>query len=339
MIFLSQTADICAGRVNLSTMSDQTRMELLLSDITAKSKAFSQNDEGDYKPVCDWDGVECDDDGNVTAIRWDDMYQDYTYLPNLTGTLHLEFLPEFVLVFLLQNDGTDSVAEGTLNTAKLPVNLDIFTLRGQKFDGSVDLTIFPHKIREIDLAWNKFTGEINLEKLPPQIEAIHLSGNLFHGTVNLMELPAGLRSLELERNKLIGTLNLQALPAGLEILRMDDNVFSGSVDLSNLPRGLRFLNIAANKLSGVVRLDALPEGMEILWMTYNAFEGEVDFATLPKTLKDLGLSNNNFSGTLNFDAMHGEMREVVLDGNPFTATIDTLGKARILYRLEIPEGL
>ena len=333
MLIFSLTADTPAGRVSHATLSDQTRMELLVADFDDRIEHYFHNDEGDFIPVCDWFGVACDAKGDVTEARWDDMV-------HLSGSLCLEYLPETVLVFTLINNGDKKdTVEGTIETAKLPVDMEIFTLQGHNFQGSVDLTAFPEKLYEIDASMNALTGDMNLEKLPPRLELLNLKSNQFYGTVNLERLPQSLRFLQLSDNQMTGTLKLDELPPGLEKLGLGENKFEGSVDLAHLSRDLDFFDISMNNLSGSVRLDALPYELQRLLLGDNSLEGEVDLGALPEFLWHIDLSNNNFSGTINFDAMHEELKHMLLDGNSFTATIDTLGKAKELRCLQLPNGL
>ena len=49
-------------------MSDQILMELMTQKVN--NKEVFMDDDGEYLDVCQWRGVDCDEDSNVIKIIW-----------------------------------------------------------------------------------------------------------------------------------------------------------------------------------------------------------------------------------------------------------------------------
>ena len=71
MITFPFSADFSLGRVGYTSFSQQTLMELLLSDIDGAS--FICEEMTAVKDVQHWKNVTVNDQGEVTVIDWDDM--------------------------------------------------------------------------------------------------------------------------------------------------------------------------------------------------------------------------------------------------------------------------
>ena len=66
--FLLQTADYSLGRVNRTTFSDQTLMEMLIEGCSPDSLEQCMGKDKTYLDVCEWPIVQCDTDANVFEI-------------------------------------------------------------------------------------------------------------------------------------------------------------------------------------------------------------------------------------------------------------------------------
>ena len=114
---------------------------------------------------CQWKGVGCDANGNVTQIAW--------YSLELGGFPNLATLPPGLLLMSLNQNG---------------------------FIGVPDLTALPPGMQELYLGSNQYTGTPNFTMLPAGLQGLYLPYNLLSGTPNLASLPAGLLEFDLKGN-------------------------------------------------------------------------------------------------------------------------------------------
>ena len=187
MFQIFSLADTGLFRANPATLSDQTRMELLIAESPdALHQKFSDK-EGDYLDVCEWESVACDDDGNVTKIDFG--------IFELGGSVSLDHLPP--MLEYLDISRLDIYIRypklylsGTLDAALLPRYMTVCNLKNNLFSGCVDFTQFPPTMREILLASNEFSGGVVLNKLPATLTTLFLDKNKFSGNLDLTALPA-----------------------------------------------------------------------------------------------------------------------------------------------------
>ena len=252
MHILTLCADVSIGRFDSEMLSDQTRMEVLITaigdpvplpdDADLDGRYEFTDMDGNYLDKCDWHGVACNDEGDVTRIDWHETFWTH-------GTVSLDYLPRSLERFRASNYpycgallyGTLSTAllppdlqkfhlemyefSGSVDIGALPESLEVFSIQNNKFFGSIDLTALPKKLRKLFLAQNKLSGSLNFEKLPESLTWADLSFNAFQGTINLKALPAALRELSMVRNNLCGELDMGSIPAGLEVLDVRSNAF------------------------------------------------------------------------------------------------------------------
>ena len=200
------------GRFEIETLPDQTLMELFMQDCPDLVKMRFQDYQGDYRDICTWDFVDCDESDTIQEIAYE-----------CAGR------------------------EQRVNIAYLPRSIKRFSLiaqRGRKFAGSADLTQLPDSLEDFSIEGNSFFGEVSLESLPESLQQLYLNENNFEGTVNLCKLPAGLCKLDIYDNYFERALNLEMLPAALETLDVSKDAFDGEISLKHLPEALVKLNIS-----------------------------------------------------------------------------------------------
>ena len=241
MLQMLSLADTGLFRANPATLSDQTRMELLIAESPdALHQKFSDK-EGDYLDVCDWESVACDDDGNVTKID--------LCMFELGGSVSLEYLPpmlEYLDMSRFEWRYSKFYLSGTLDAALLPRYMTVCNLKNNLFSGCVDFTQFPPTMREILLASNEFSGGVVLNKLPATLRTLFLDKNKFSGNLDLTALPADIIFCSMNINRFTGTIDLTALPQKLAHLGLKANHLEGSVDLSSIPKSMVALNLRQN---------------------------------------------------------------------------------------------
>ena len=191
-----QSLDPHLGRVDISTLSDQTLMEVVVECVNDEAKKDYQDENEMFLEVCEWVAIGCDDDGRVVVFH---------SIKQLGGVLQLSFLPPKLINFCAEM----SDSSGTLDTSALPASLDVFSIWGNNFDGTIDFTALPPKIECFNVSTNVFTGSAVLDSLPDTLEDLHLGLNKFSGTLCLTKLPRGLRTLGVSRNSLTGKFHLE----------------------------------------------------------------------------------------------------------------------------------
>ena len=208
------TADTCLGRVDASSLSDQTRMELFISSYhPAKMRKFL-DDSDTFLDVCDWDYVGCTADGVVITVDWPRQFH--------CATVSLDLLPAQLLEFDIQQCET----AGTLSVEKLPFTMESFEIGANRFYGGIDLTVLAPNIQDFGASCNFFTGSIRLDRLPQSLTHLDLSYNAFEGTISLQALPKRMLELRLENNGLTGELYFGNLPKTMLVVVLDANDFA-----------------------------------------------------------------------------------------------------------------
>ena len=209
------TVDTNLGRVNYSSFSDQTLMEMLIGDLDDETKKKYQDSEKMYLDVCKWDCVKCDDDGNVIAIN---------PKGDVKGSLQLSYIPPKVREF----DASYKGLTGPADLAYLPQSLEELYLDNNKLAGSVDLGNLPQNMHTLYLDSNKLTGSIKLSNLPKNMQGLFLHCNAFSGSIELTNLPQSLLSLTFNSNELTGSFIATNLPPKLEKIEAGYNLFSAT---------------------------------------------------------------------------------------------------------------
>ena len=259
-------ADPSFGRVDCSSPSDQTLMEMLIDGFDDETKKMYQDKHGTYLGICEWSCVTCDEDESAVKIDVDSTA--------VSGSLKLRRLPPKVSVLIIRS------------------------LQKSKLTGSVDLAHLPGGIEFFFLDHNQLTGDIDLAKLPERIKELYLQSNQLTGESDLTQLPDGMKVLKLDVNHLTGKVDLTHLPDGMKVLKLDINRLSGEVDLTHLPDGMEWLSLADNQLTGKIDLTRLPDGMQLLDLSNNQLTGDIERTSLPGGMQKLDFENSRLSGSL-----------------------------------------
>ena len=210
------SVDASLGRIDYSSFSDQTLMELLIDGLSEDSKYLFQDGDGAYKDVCDWIIVECHAEGNVNVVRCGFV--------QLEGSISTECMPPNITDFDLSSRGLS----GSCQVRRLPKSLTSLRIDENKFEGTVDFTGFPEKMHTIVLYSNRFHGSCGFTALPEPLTHLNISHNAFSGAIRLDRLPQGLQCLNLRGNKLSGRIRLLQPPGNLRYVNLSDNAFSGT---------------------------------------------------------------------------------------------------------------
>ena len=226
------------GRVDRSTLPQQTLMELFLFGLNEPEEICRSRD--DPADVCEWEGVNCNADGEVEEFQWVSKKQDGT------GTLSFEFLPCSIKSLQMWRNALS----GTIQFADLPGKIEVVYLSVNQLTGSLDLDRLPAAVRELDLSYNKFTGEVSLENLPKCLEFLSLAENQLSDTICLTSLPPDVECVNLGKNNFEGSLDFTRLPESMRAMYLYKNRFSGTIDLGNLPQSMRVLDVEKNAISG-----------------------------------------------------------------------------------------
>ena len=197
-----QIADSHLGRVDYTSLSDQTLMELLIEGIEEESKRTYQNDDRTFKNVCEWPRVQCDSEERVVRFKG---------TPNMKGAIELTHIPPKAESFYLLGFNL----KGTLNTQCLPQSLENFSISMNHFDGTVDFVSLPEALVDFNIHKNAFHGSANFKKLPRKLESMTLHSNNFSGEIFLRNLPPNINFLNISENAFTGDFCLQNSPKPL----------------------------------------------------------------------------------------------------------------------------
>mmetsp|Transcript_17907 Transcript_17907/g.28010 ORF Transcript_17907/g.28010 Transcript_17907/m.28010 type:complete len:248 (-) Transcript_17907:18-761(-) len=209
-------ADPSLGKVDKSSFSQQTLMELFIGSFEPKENIYgSPENEID---ILEWQGVDDNmSGGGVNSIFWNFF--------DLTGSLLLQWLPSTV---------------------------EELCLTGNELSGSIRLEDLPPMLKELSLNQNWFTGSVQLVGLPESLQVLDLSNNDLCGTVDLDHLPKDLQVLHLSYNRFSGGISLKSIPKNMKALGLHNTEFSGNV--SGHLCGLLYFNVSNTKLIGEVTI-------------------------------------------------------------------------------------
>ena len=215
------TTDACLGRVDHSSFSDQTLMEMIFEEFDETTKQNYKGEDGSYLDVCEWPCVKCDGDERVVEIV------EYSHI---TGTIQLSYLPSKVRALYIQIANL----RGSVELANLPESMEVLNLNSNRLTGPIDLTHAPNRMEKIDLGGNQCLGSLDLTHLPETMQDLHLENNKFSGSIDVTHLPRGMRSLQLQGNQLSGSFLAMHISHSLKRLDASENNFSAKavVDLA-----------------------------------------------------------------------------------------------------------
>ena len=238
------TADDCCGRVDPSTLSQQTRMELLVAGLD-DCEAFLGLD-GTFTDISMWNGVSFDTEDAVVAIAWyidDDCVNEERPCETVVeagGSIDLRWLPPTVARFCI----ADMELSGTLTTSALPPALTHMNLKLNFLSGSFDVAGLPPLVDDISIAHNAFTGSLDVTAFPSRLRAFQAIFNRFTGSLDLTQLHAPLVRLGLSNNNFTGEIDLRRIPDSLQHMTLHGNAIKQDLLLvGDLPRNLTGITI------------------------------------------------------------------------------------------------
>ena len=217
---LLQANDSCLGRVDHSSLSDQTLMEMLFKDLPDKATQKFKDQDGFYLDVCQWRNITCDDEGNVVRIRKCDA----------VGSVAFAHIPPKVKIFHMSLAGI----VGTIEACDLPQRTEEFDVGDNKLEGTFDFANSPVGIRELSIYKNNFSGGADLENLPKPMTHLWIHDNKFSGSLCLTNLPPKFQTLDASRNAFSGSFCIQNAPLSLRYVCADGNWFSPTAVIPHL---------------------------------------------------------------------------------------------------------
>ena len=231
--FSALVAADCLSRVDVSLMSDQVLLELLIAKFDNAENI--KDEEGSFTDIKEWYGVGLSDDNRVLCIDWgfdEDLYQE---------------------------GECDIYPGGYIDLKYLPPILEDFSISCLDLKGTVDTHALPRSLRIFDIEVNSFMGTFDMPGIPPAMERIHLTENEFEGSLDLSNMPRELSSLYANANNFSGSVDLSKIHEPLKILWLQQNEFSGEIDLRKIPSTLEQLLLQNTNISQeVLVIDRFP---------------------------------------------------------------------------------
>ena len=192
MLFSLLFADTALGRIDITLLSQQTKMELLIEPLPRRvTDSFDAANEV-TRDACEWLGVTCSADRDVIEISWTFMGAPHGLIINLV------YLPDELHKLNLFNAGIG----GEIETDGLPPPLENLQLACNRFFGTLALNTLPAGMTAINVEDNRLEGSLDLTSLPPRLVILNLGCNNFSGEVLLQKLPERLHSILLRWNSL-----------------------------------------------------------------------------------------------------------------------------------------
>ena len=317
------------GRLDYTTMSQQALMECLVAHLDEKPLQSFRDKKKHFRDISDWNGVECDTEGDVVGINWqsalgmwitgsinlqwlpptlEDLSVEYEGVKPVMGTLHLRELPRSLqsLVFEFREKPvweveTSQVSSGLIEVtgsfSDLPESIETFHIYGCTLNMPFCLTDIPEMLHEIDITHHAF-GNIDLQCDSMALENLSARFGTKQGTVSFVESPPALILLDLTMSKLVGSLSFEGLGDFLQYLVLDDNNFHGVVVFEDLPDSLEELSIHRASFEKIVFNAPLPDILMRFHADSSAHAGTIDFMHFPQTTDTITISDNQLSGSV-----------------------------------------
>ena len=241
-------ADPNLGRVDYSSLTDQSLMEMLVDGFDGETKKKYQDSEGTYLDVCAWPCIRCDDEERVIEI---DINSE-----NVSGSLELCYVPPKVEDLKVSPLSGESRMTGSVDFARLPDGMKYLHLSNNQLTGEIDLTQPPKGLERVSLEDNQLTGEIDLTQLPDGMVFLDLRNNRLTGEIDLTQLPDIMNYAHLENNQLTGEVNLTQLPSRMHSLDLSGNQLTGSLIIRNIPLGAEEIDVRGNHFNAVAVVDS-----------------------------------------------------------------------------------
>ncbi|KAK4349418.1 hypothetical protein RND71_032173 [Anisodus tanguticus] len=288
VIFFLTMSSFCQGTIN-----DQSQFFALLKK--SVSTGNSSLSDWDGKPICNYSGVGCDDQGNVTKIDLSGWSLSGLFPHDVCS-----FLPGLRILRLSHNNFQGTFPSSISNCSLL----EELNMVSTSFTGPLPDFSPLQSLRLLNLSYNHFTGEFPLSIINlTNLELLDFNEN---HDFNPWQLPENisrltkLRWMILTSCKLLGRIpasigNMTALVD----LELSENRLTGRIprELGQLKK-LKMLELYYNQLEGEIpeELGNLTELVD-LDMSVNRLTGKVpeSICRLPK-LQVLQIYNNTLSG-------------------------------------------
>jgi uncharacterized protein YjbI with pentapeptide repeats len=210
---------------------------------------------GDYETTsyCDWFGVSCNDNGQVSALVLGSN--------NLSGPI--DPFPELLDLEML--DLANNELSGIMGDFYLFQKLVHIDLSYNNLSGEIDALLSP-SIEHADFSYNKFNRIDTFKLFKSSYRTLRMC-DLSHNSIDqaadeiFVNVPPNLKELILSDNKIRGTFPspLELLP-DVKVFRAENNELSGPIpDFVRSFARLKELNLSNQKLSG-----SIPEGLSNL---------------------------------------------------------------------------
>ena len=239
------TADNSIGRFDISSLSDQTLMEMLVEGMGEYSQQDYKDENGDFKYVCEWGAYTCTD-GRVTDVYFNHRTFHFEQFP-------FEYAPPLAKRISIQNGNL----HGTLDTSTLPPKLVNFIVCRNKLHGPLNFQSFPRTLCHINIASNNFCGSCALADLPDGLGLFRANFNKFSGELALEKLPREICEIELRRNELSGSIRIEKFPPMTSsnlLIDLRTNHFVGDVVIIGEAAANIKIDLGQNPVSGTLFL-------------------------------------------------------------------------------------
>mmetsp|Transcript_39622 Transcript_39622/g.62658 ORF Transcript_39622/g.62658 Transcript_39622/m.62658 type:complete len:227 (-) Transcript_39622:19-699(-) len=204
MLTFSLASDTSLGKVDKSSLSQQTLMELFIDKIENKDRIC--DDPESPSPISQWKGT---DFGPQGVIDWhvrcndaDEVISIKLWNIRLRGSIQLEWIP--------------------LTTQKCVISYNYLS-------GTISLEHLSDGLVTLYARCNAFSGTVCLTRLPHSLQKLAISDNQLEGTVDLTHLPSGMKKLLLGDNGFSGMTDFSKLPRSLEVLDVSSTVIQGEI--------------------------------------------------------------------------------------------------------------
>jgi len=284
---------------------------------------------------CQWYGITCNSDRNVTNIDLRDNNLAGQFPVYTRDELYGEPIPESWWM---------NTKYGLANL----YNLKTIDLADNKLTGAIDYRPLYnlHSLTHFDVSENQFSGEIDA-LVTPSLTYVDFSNNRFTSVSRFEKYKGSFQTLRFcdVSNNFIqdnATDLLKNIPSNIEQFFASNNRINGNLPESfNVLPKLRHFDMSSNALSG-----SLPESFNVLPelrhfdISSNALSGSLPgFADSILSLQQLDLSNqtNGFTGSIPEDLWRFQsLRILNLAGNKLTGTIPpTIGDMAVLEEFDL----
>ena len=295
----------------------------------------------EIKPVCQWFGIECNEDDYMIGINLANN--------NLTGSLLFDYaigLGSVKSLNLANNNLASTIPYQHFQHLR---NLEAIDLSNNQFTGSADCLFSPAAIsvnlrhnklaklstyirfkpsylslESCDLGYNEIDQDLVdiLHNLPPNLKQFVLSNNLINGTFTggFVHPHEELGILTVDSNRITGTIpDFSRLTPRLTVLNVSNQTtgLTGSIpaELSNL-EDLRHMDLSHNRLS-----DSIPPvlgnliQLRTMILSHNNLDGFIPKELGTSSLEVLDLSDNSLSGNIPYELALLSEAPVSLAGN------------------------